>query len=204
MFLGNRSAYCYSYLSIRGFPQRRISVLVNGVPLNDPESHEVYWIDHPDLLASTAEAGVQRGVGAALYGAASLGGGVNVETVPFGDTPRVSAVLGAGSFDTRRGMLELDSGRLAGNWNLSGNTCSAPAGLAHGLQRLGHLAGQSRLPLPRAARDDEVPLLMSCEKLLQGLQGVRAADKAPCVLFDDHTLRCEIVRGEVRHGRLGR
>ena len=31
---------------------RRISVLVNGVPLNDPESHEVYWIDHPDLLAS--------------------------------------------------------------------------------------------------------------------------------------------------------
>ena len=45
----------YSYLSIRGFPQRRISVLINGVPLNDPESHEVYWIDHPDLLASTAK-----------------------------------------------------------------------------------------------------------------------------------------------------
>ena len=43
----------YSYLSLRGFSQRRISVLVNGVPLNDPESHEVYWIDHPDLLAST-------------------------------------------------------------------------------------------------------------------------------------------------------
>jgi iron complex outermembrane recepter protein len=41
----------YSYLSVRGFPQRRISVLVNGVPLNDPESHEVYWIDHPDLMA---------------------------------------------------------------------------------------------------------------------------------------------------------
>ena len=37
----------YSYLSLRGFPQRRISVLVNGVPLNDPESHEVYWIDQP-------------------------------------------------------------------------------------------------------------------------------------------------------------
>ena len=45
----------YSYLSIRGFPQRRISVTINGVPLNDPESHEVYWIDHPDLLASTSE-----------------------------------------------------------------------------------------------------------------------------------------------------
>jgi iron complex outermembrane receptor protein len=70
----------YSYLSIRGFPQRRVSVLINGVPLNDPESHEVYWIDHPDLLASTSEAQVQRGVGSALYGAASLGGSGNLET----------------------------------------------------------------------------------------------------------------------------
>src|SRR5207249_11744298 len=72
----------YSYLSIRGFPQRRISVLINGVPLNDPQSHEVYWIDHPDLLASTREVEVQRGVGSALYGAASLGGSVNIETSP--------------------------------------------------------------------------------------------------------------------------
>src|SRR5438067_119495 len=51
----------YSYLTLRGFPQRRISVLVNGVPLNDPESHEVYWIDHPDLLSSTSELQIQRG-----------------------------------------------------------------------------------------------------------------------------------------------
>ncbi|NIQ12755.1 MAG: Plug domain-containing protein, partial [Gammaproteobacteria bacterium] len=27
----------YSYLNIRGFDQRRISVLINGVPQNDPE-----------------------------------------------------------------------------------------------------------------------------------------------------------------------
>lgn len=110
----------YSYLSVRGFPQRRISVLVNGVPLNDPESHEVYWIDHPDLLASTAEAQLQRGVGSALYGAASVGGSVNLETAPFGETCRTSAALSYGSFDTRRLMLEMDSGRLAGGWNLYG------------------------------------------------------------------------------------
>ena len=110
----------YSYLSIRGFPQRRISVLVNGVPLNDPESHEVYWIDHPDLLASTAEAQVQRGVGSALYGAASLGGSVNLETGPFSETPRATAVVGVGSWDTKRIMAEMGSGRLAGDWNFYG------------------------------------------------------------------------------------
>jgi iron complex outermembrane receptor protein len=110
----------YSYLSIRGFPQRRISVLVNGVPLNDPESHEVYWIDHPDLLASTQEAQVQRGVGSALYGAASLGGSVDLETAPFSDVPQTSAVIGYGTRDTKRLMLEGNSGTLSGGWNLYG------------------------------------------------------------------------------------
>ncbi len=110
----------YSYLSIRGFPQRRISVLINGVPLNDPESHEVYWIDHPDLLASTAEAQVQRGVGSALYGAASLGGSVNLETGPFSETPRASALIAYGSWDTKRVMAEMSSGRQPGGVDFYG------------------------------------------------------------------------------------
>ena len=110
----------YSYLTIRGFPQRRISVLINGVPLNDPESHEVYWIDHPDLLASTAEVQLQRGVGSALYGAASVGGSVNLETAPFGEARRATGTVAYGSYDTRRLMLEMDSGRLAGGWSLYG------------------------------------------------------------------------------------
>ena len=108
----------YSYLSIRGFPQRRISVLVDGVPLNDPQSHEVYWIDHPDLLASGAEVQVIRGVGPALYGAAALGGTVTVETTPFLATRHSTALVGGGSFGTRRLMLEMGSGALAGGWNL--------------------------------------------------------------------------------------
>src|SRR5262249_47885401 len=97
----------YSYLFIRGFPQRRISVTINDVPLNDPESHEVYWIDHPDLLASTSEAQMQRGVGSALYGAASVGGNVNLESPPFSDARRNIATVGYGTFDTKRFMVEM-------------------------------------------------------------------------------------------------
>jgi iron complex outermembrane receptor protein len=110
----------YSYLSIRGFPQRRISVTINGVPLNDPESHEVYWIDHPDLLASTTEAQVQRGVGSALYGAASVGGSVNLETGPMSENRESTVLVGYGSYDTKRLMLEMGSGALSGGWNLYG------------------------------------------------------------------------------------
>lgn len=110
----------YSYLSIRGFPQRRISVLVDGVPLNDPESNEVYWIDHPDLLASAGSAQLQRGVGSALYGGASVGGSVDLETAPPGETPSARATVAYGSWATRRLMLESNSGRLAGGWDFYG------------------------------------------------------------------------------------
>lgn len=110
----------YSYLSIRGFPQRRISVLVDGVPLNDPESNEVYWIDHPDLLASTSSAQLQRGVGSALYGGASVGGSVNLELAPLSDAPSARATVAYGSWTTGRLMVEDNSGRLAGGWNFYG------------------------------------------------------------------------------------
>ena len=110
----------YSYLSLRGFPQRRISVLVNGVPLNDPESHEVWWIDHPDLLASTAELQVSRGVGPALYGAAALGGSVSLTTAPIGEVARRTASVSYGAWGTKRLMLEGDSGALPGGWGLYG------------------------------------------------------------------------------------
>jgi len=110
----------YSYLSVRGFPQERISVLINGVPLNDPESDQVYWIDHPDLLASTSEVEVQRGVGSALYGAASLGGSVNLDTAPMQEAPSASALASWASFNTQRIMLEMNSGRIAGGWNVYG------------------------------------------------------------------------------------
>ena len=110
----------YSYLSIRGFPQRRISVLLDGVPLNDPESHEVYWIDHPDLLASTAEVQLQRGVGSALYGAAALGGSVNLDLAPLSDAPHSAVDLAYGTWNTKRLMFETTSGPLANGWNLYG------------------------------------------------------------------------------------
>ena len=45
-------------------------------------------------------------MGSALYGAASVGGSVNLETSPFTETPRVSAAISYGSFETKRLMLE--------------------------------------------------------------------------------------------------
>ncbi len=75
----------YSYLKMRGFDQKRIGVMINGIPLNDPEDHCVYWIDMPDFAESVQDIQFQRGVGASRYGIASFGGSLNIETSSSAD-----------------------------------------------------------------------------------------------------------------------
>jgi len=93
----------YTYLKIRGFSQDRIGVFVNGVPLNDPEAHAVYWVDHGDILSATGDIQIQRGVGNALYGTSVFGGAVNLATnfqaLPTGFT----ATTGYGNY-TDKGL----------------------------------------------------------------------------------------------------
>jgi len=73
----------YNYLSIRGFNQRRISVMINGIPQNDPEDHNVYWLDFPDFLANVDDIQVQRGAGSAFYGPPAIGGSINIISSRF-------------------------------------------------------------------------------------------------------------------------
>lgn len=86
----NGNAVGYSTLSMRGFDQRRIAVLLNGVPQNDPEDHNVYWIDLPDIAASIGGLQVQRGAGHARYGHAAIGGSISMNTTTITDKRGIS------------------------------------------------------------------------------------------------------------------
>lgn len=110
----------YSYVKVRGFSQRRVAVTINGIPLNDPQSHEVYWVDHPDLLANAASIQVQRGVGSALYGASAVGGSINLETAGGPAERRLVIETGGGSYGTTRFSLHGESGLLQNRYALSG------------------------------------------------------------------------------------
>lgn len=92
----NGSGIGYNYINLRGFDQRRISVMINGVPQNDPEDHNVYWVDFPDLLAATQEIQVQRGAGGAFYGPAAIGGSVNLVANPFTAIPGIAVETAVG------------------------------------------------------------------------------------------------------------
>ncbi len=98
-----------TYLKIRGFGQDRIGVMINGVPLNDPEDHQVYWVDMPDLLGSVTELQVQRGVTHSLYGVGAFAGSVNLVTGSGFDQPGLQVRGGRGSYGTRRGSIAMNS-----------------------------------------------------------------------------------------------
>lgn len=100
----------YNYLRIRGFDQRRLAVMVNGIPQNDPEDHNVYWIDLVDLLGNTEEIQVQRGAGSAFYGPPAIGGSINIVTGDFANRKGVQISTGAGSYNTQRYALAVGSG----------------------------------------------------------------------------------------------
>jgi iron complex outermembrane recepter protein len=108
----------YTYLNIRGFDSRRVAVMVNGIPQNDPEDHNVYWLDFPDLAASLEDIQVQRGAGGSFYGPPAIGGSVNLVTTSFARERSAEVSAGYGSFNTRRYSASLFSGLFGGRYAL--------------------------------------------------------------------------------------
>lgn len=110
----------YTGLRIRGSDETRINVTLNGIPLNDAESHGVFWVNMPDLASSVGSIQVQRGVGSSVNGPAAFGASVNIETAPPDGAAFAEAVAAAGSFSTVRQTLRVGTGRLASDWALEG------------------------------------------------------------------------------------
>lgn len=110
----------YNYMSIRGFGQRRISVMINGVPQNDPEDHNTYWVNFPGLTDNIQSIQVQRGAGTAFYGPAAIGGSINIQTNYFSPQRKYKLAYGIGSFGTQKMSAEINSGLLADKFVLYG------------------------------------------------------------------------------------
>ncbi|MXV38754.1 TonB-dependent receptor [Flavobacteriaceae bacterium Ap0902] len=109
----------YTSMRVRGIAQSQINVTFNGVPVNDSESHGVFWVDFPDVSSSTDEILIQRGVGTSSNGAAAFGGSVNLETTGRNQNPFAEISASAGSFNTQKYMLYAGTGDLAdGKFNM--------------------------------------------------------------------------------------
>ncbi|WP_310394242.1 TonB-dependent receptor [Hymenobacter sp.] len=104
-----------SRINVRGFDQRNVAVLINGVPVNDMENGNVFWSNW-DLGDVTKSLQVQRGLSASKIAVPSVGGTINVLTKGFDDKRSVLARVETGSNNYQKYSLMLSSGQLKGDW----------------------------------------------------------------------------------------
>lgn len=110
----------YSYLYLRGMDAQRIQVNINGVPYNDAESQEVYWVNIPDLFSSADDIQVQRGIGFSTMGGTGLGGSLSIKTTKRHAKPFLHFQTNVGSFNTFRNMIQTSTGVLPDGWQITG------------------------------------------------------------------------------------
>lgn len=108
----------YTGIRIRGTDPTRINVTVNGIPINDSESHGVFWVNMPDFASSVDNMQVQRGVGTSTNGAAAFGASINMQTNTLNHKPYATITNGYGSFNTWRHSVEAGTGLIADRFSV--------------------------------------------------------------------------------------
>ncbi|MGQ1908456.1 TonB-dependent receptor [Marinifilum sp. RC60d5] len=104
----------YTGFRIRGSDANRINVTIDGIPLNDSESHGVYWVNMPDFTSSLDDIQIQRGVGTSTSGAGAFGASINMQTQNVNAKSYAEISSSAGSFNTFKNTVKLGTGLKKG------------------------------------------------------------------------------------------
>ena len=107
----------YTSIRVRGTDGTRINVTANGIPINDAESHNVFWVNLPDFASSVKDMQIQRGAGTSTNGAGAFGASINMQTGELVAEPSVSFNGSYGSFNTHKETIKLGTGLINGHWS---------------------------------------------------------------------------------------
>lgn len=102
----------YTGIRIRGSDATRINVTLNGIPVNDAESQQVYWVNTPDIVNSTSGIQIQRGVGSSTNGSSAFGGQISLQSTAVAEKAYGEAGVALGSFNTFKGNIRGGTGKL--------------------------------------------------------------------------------------------
>ncbi|MBQ5899153.1 MAG: TonB-dependent receptor [Alistipes sp.] len=103
-------------IRLRGTDATRLNVTINGVPLNNPDSHSTYWYDTPDVISAVGDVQVQRGAGTSTNGTGAFGGAVSMTTAALQTEFGGDASLSYGSYNTNKQAVHIGSGLMGGRW----------------------------------------------------------------------------------------
>jgi iron complex outermembrane recepter protein len=107
-------------VNIRGFDQRNIAVMVDGIPMNDMENGWVYWSNWFGLDAVTQKTQVQRGLGASKLAVPAVGGNINILSQGIENKLSVKITTEIGNNGNRRQGVGFNTGRMKGNIGFTG------------------------------------------------------------------------------------
>ncbi|QMU29444.1 TonB-dependent receptor [Adhaeribacter radiodurans] len=110
----------YTGIRIRGSDITRINVTVNGIPVNDAESHGAFFVNMPDLASSVQDIQVQRGVGTSTNGAGAFGASLNMRTIGLTPEPYAEVTNTFGSFNTWRHSVSFGTGLMHNKFTIDG------------------------------------------------------------------------------------
>jgi len=87
-------------INVRGFNQRNVAVMINGVPQNDMENGWVYWSNWDGVADAANSIQMQRGLSAVNLATPSIGGTMNIITDPAANEKggKFKQEAGAGGF----------------------------------------------------------------------------------------------------------
>ncbi|XOV67325.1 MAG: TonB-dependent receptor [Fluviicola sp.] len=105
-------------ITIRGFNQRNVGVMIDGVPVNDMENGWVYWSNWFGLDNITSQIQVQRGLGATKLAMPSVGGTMNILTQNTGGKREITARQEYGTGNFLRTSVSYKSGTLKNGWGV--------------------------------------------------------------------------------------
>lgn len=108
----------YTGFRIRGTDDNRVNITVNGVPINDAESHGVWFVNMPDFMSSVEDMQVQRGVGTSTLGAGAFGASINMQTNSLKRDAYAEYSVSAGSFNTMKNTVRVGSGLINDHFSI--------------------------------------------------------------------------------------
>ena len=108
-----------SRINIRGFNQRNIAVMINGIPINDMLNGDVYWSNWTGISDVTSAVQVQRGLGASKLAIVSVGGTINIVTRAADKKKGGTITVGFGNHDYHKSLFAYNTGKNEKGWSIS-------------------------------------------------------------------------------------
>lgn len=103
-------------INMRGFKSANVAVLVNGIPVNDMEWGGVYWSNWAGLSDVASNIQTQRGLGAAILSAPSVGGTINITTRSLDAEKGGSVWYGFGNDGMNNIGMKVSTGLMKNGW----------------------------------------------------------------------------------------